>query len=123
MTYGLLFQRTKLQTRQIILKPLLRIRKTRKLTQMPTLLTAATASGTRTDQFLSVTPVATPVRTRTLTDKTIRGAIYVGRKDVCLQGTLKKSVTSIEKELTIGSLSFSKTTREKTERMSLLTSQ
>jgi hypothetical protein len=49
MTYGLLFQRTKLQTRQIILKPLLRIYKTRKLTQMLTLQTAVTASGTRTD--------------------------------------------------------------------------
>ena len=123
MTYGLLFQRTKLQTRQIILKPLLRIRKTRKLTQMPTLRTAATASGTRTDQFLSVTPVATPVRTRTLTDKIVGGATYVGRKDVGPQGIPKKSVTSTRRDLTTGSLSFSKTTREKTERMSLLTSQ
>ena len=84
MTYGLLFQRTKLQTRQIILKPLLQIRKTRKLTQMLTLRTAATASGTRTDQVLSVTPVATPVRTRTLIDKTIRGIIYIRKKDVGL---------------------------------------
>jgi len=49
MTYSLLFQRTKLQTRQIILKPLLRIYKTRKLTQIFILRTAVTASGIRTD--------------------------------------------------------------------------
>jgi hypothetical protein len=51
---------------------------------MPTLRTAATASGTHTDQVLSVTPVATLIRTRTLTDKIIEGAIYIERKDISL---------------------------------------
>jgi hypothetical protein len=51
---------------------------------MPTLRTAAIASSTYTDQVLFVTPVATPIQTRTLIDKIVGGVIYVERKDIGL---------------------------------------
>ena len=51
---------------------------------MPTLRTAATASSTRIDQVLPVTPTATPVQKYTPVDEPIRSALYAVRKDVGL---------------------------------------
>ena len=51
---------------------------------MPTLQTAATASSTYTDQVLFITPIATPIQTRTLIDKIVGGDIYIKRKDIGL---------------------------------------
>ena len=51
---------------------------------MPTLRTAATASSTRIDQVLPVTPIATPVQKHTPVDELIRSALCVVRKDVGL---------------------------------------
>ena len=51
---------------------------------MPTLRTAATATSTRINQALPVTPVVTPVRKYTPTDKLAKSALYAVRKDVGL---------------------------------------
>jgi hypothetical protein len=107
MTYGPPLQHMKLPTHQAILKLSLRTCKLHKPTQMPTLRTAATASSTRTDQVPPVTLVTTPVRTYTPTDELARSALYAVRKDVGPQGILKKSVTSLRRDLTTGSISLS----------------
>ena len=51
---------------------------------MPTLRTAATATSTRIDQVLPVTPVATPVRKYTPADKLAKSALCAVRKDIGL---------------------------------------
>ena len=51
---------------------------------MPTLRTAATASSTRIDQVLYVTPIATPVQKYTPVDKPAKSALYAVRKDISL---------------------------------------
>ena len=51
---------------------------------MPTLQTAATASSTRIDQVLPITPIATPVQKYTPVDKLARSALYTVRKDISL---------------------------------------
>ena len=84
MIYGPPLQYTKPQTRQAVLKPSLRIYKIRKLTQMPTLRTAATATSTRIDQAPPVTPAATPVQKYTPADEPARSASCAVRKDVGL---------------------------------------
>ena len=47
---------------------------------MPTLRTAATASSTRIDQVISITPV----RRYTPADELVRSALYAVRKDISL---------------------------------------
>ena len=59
---------------------------------------------------------------RILTNKIVEGAIYIERKNIGPQGIPKKSVISIRRDLITGLLSFSKTTKEKTERISPLIS-
>jgi hypothetical protein len=51
---------------------------------MPTLRTTATATSTYIDQVLPATPAATPVRKHIPTDKLIRSALYMVRKDISL---------------------------------------
>ena len=51
---------------------------------MPTLRTAATASSTRINQVLPVTPIATPIRKYTPADKPAKSALYAVRKDISL---------------------------------------
>ena len=51
---------------------------------MPTLRTAATASSTRIDQVLPITPIATPVQKHTPVDKLAKSALYAVRKDISL---------------------------------------
>jgi hypothetical protein len=51
---------------------------------MPTLRTAATASSTRIDQVLPVTPVVTPIRKYTPADKPAKSALCAVRKDISL---------------------------------------
>ena len=51
---------------------------------MSTLRTAATATSTRIDQALSVTPVATPIQKYTPIDKLPKSALYAVRKDISL---------------------------------------
>jgi len=51
---------------------------------MSTLRTAATASSTRINQALPVTPVITPIQKYTPIDKPARSALYAVRKDVGL---------------------------------------
>jgi len=51
---------------------------------MPTLQTTTTASSTRIDQVLPVTPIITPVQKYTPADKLARSALYTVRKDISL---------------------------------------
>jgi hypothetical protein len=51
---------------------------------MPALRTAATASSTRINQVLPVTPTATPIQKYTPTDKLAKSALYTVRKDISL---------------------------------------
>ena len=51
---------------------------------MPTLWTAATATSTRIDQVLPITPIVTPVQKYTPVDELIRSALYAVRKDISL---------------------------------------
>ena len=51
---------------------------------MPTLRTAATATSTRINQVLPVTPIATPVQKYTPTDKLAKSALCTARKDISL---------------------------------------
>ena len=51
---------------------------------MPTLRTAATATSTRIDQVLPVTPTATPIQKYTPIDKPAKSALYAVRKDISL---------------------------------------
>ena len=51
---------------------------------MPTLRTAATATSTRIDQALPVTPAVTPVQKYTPIDELTRSALYAVRKDISL---------------------------------------
>ena len=51
---------------------------------MPTLRTAATTTSTRINQVLPITPVVTPVRKYTPTDKLAKSALYIVRKDISL---------------------------------------
>ena len=51
---------------------------------MPTLQTAATATSTRIDQVLPVTPIVTPVQKYTPADKLAKSALYMVGKDISL---------------------------------------
>jgi len=66
---------------------------------MPTLRTAATASSTRIDQVLPITPAATPVQKYTPADKLAKSASYIVRKDISLQGIPRKNVIGLRRDL------------------------
>jgi hypothetical protein len=51
---------------------------------MPTLQTAATASGTHVNQVLPITPIVTPTQIYTLIDKLAKSALYIVRRDISL---------------------------------------
>ena len=51
---------------------------------MPTLRTAATASSTRINQVLPITPIAAPIQKYTPVDKLAKSALYAARKDISL---------------------------------------
>ena len=51
---------------------------------MPTLWTAATATSTRINQALPITPIATPIRKYTPIDKLAKSTLYTVRKNISL---------------------------------------
>jgi hypothetical protein len=73
---------------------------------MPTLRTAATTSSTHVDQVPPVTPIVTPAQIHTPADELARSALYVVRRDVGLQGTPRKNVTSPRRDLIVRLISL-----------------
>ena len=51
---------------------------------MPTLWTTTTATSTRIDQALPITPIVTPIRKYTPIDKLAKSTLYAVRKDISL---------------------------------------